>query len=130
MTIIGTAWNAAALAAMLEAHPQVTRVLYPGLPGHPGHAVAARQMAGFGTMLSFEVAGPPERATAVCQGVEVFGHATSLGGVESLLEHRGAKDWERRMGTPEGLIRVSAGIEHPDDLVRDLAQAIDRACAG
>lgn len=122
--------NAAALAAMLEAHPQVTRVLYPGLPHHPGHAVAARQMAGFGTMLSFEVAGPPERATAVCEAVEVIGHATSLGGVESLLEHRGAKDWERRMGTPAGLIRLSAGIEHPDDLVRDLAQAIDRACAG
>jgi len=122
--------NAAALAAMLAAHAQVTRVLYPGLPDHPGHAVAARQMAGFGTMLSFEVAGPPERATAVCEKVEVFGHATSLGGVESLIEHRGTKDWERRMGTPEGLIRVSAGIEHPDDLVVDLARAIDRACAG
>jgi len=120
--------NAAAIAAFLDRDPRVASVLYPGLPEHPGHAVAARQMAGFGTMLSFELGGPPERATALCEAVRVFGHATSLGGVESLVEHRGAKDWEARMGTPPGLIRLSAGIEHPDDLLADLGQALDVAC--
>ena len=121
--------NAQALAEMLAAHPKVTRVLYPGLADHPGHELAMRQQGGTGgVIIAFEVDGPPETATAVCEATELFAHATSLGGVESLMEHRGAKDWERRMGTPAGLIRVSVGIEHVDDLVADLRQAIDRAC--
>ena len=121
--------NAQALAEMLAAHPHVTRVLYPGLPEHPGHELAMRQQGGTGgVIIAFEVTGPPETATAVCEAAELFAHATSLGGVESLMEHRGSKEWERRMGTPPGLIRVSVGIEHVDDLLADLRQAIDRAC--
>ncbi len=117
--------NAQAVAEMLAAHPTVTRVLYPGLPDHPGHEIARRQMTGgFGAMISFEVDGPPERARAVCEATRLFAHATSLGGVESLLEHRGGKNWERQMGTPPGLIRVSIGIEHVGDLIADLEQAL------
>ena len=121
--------NAAALAAMLAAHPKVTSVAYPGLADHPGHELAMRQMGGAGgIMIAFEVEGPPENATAVCAATRVLAHATSLGGVESLIEHRGAKEWERQMGTPAGLIRMSVGIEHVDDLVADLTQAIAAAC--
>lgn len=120
--------NAQALAEMLAAHPHVTRVRYPGLPGHPGHEIALRQMGGGGIIIAFEVDGPPENATAVCNATRLFAHATSLGGVESLMEHRGAKSWEQQMGTPPGLIRVSVGIEHADDLLADLRQAIDATC--
>ena len=122
--------NALAVATMLAEHPQVAAVRYPGLPDHPGHELAMRQMGGGGIVVSFEVNGPPERATAVCEATRVLAHATSLGGVESLIEHRGAKEWERQMGTPPGLIRMSVGIEHVDDLLADLQQAIATACAG
>mgnify|MGYP003351902004 FL=1 len=116
--------NAQALAEMLAAHPRVTRVRYPGLPDHPGHALALRQQGGGGIIIAFEVDGAAPR---VCESARLFAHATSLGGVESLMEHRGAKDWERRMGTPPGLIRVSVGIEHVDDLLADLRRAVDAA---
>ena len=116
--------NAQALAEMLAAHPKVTSVLYPGLPDHPGHALALRQQGGGGIIISFAVDGD---ATRVCESARLFAHATSLGGVESLMEHRGSKDWEQRMGTPPGLIRVSVGIEHVDDLLADLRQAVDAA---
>ena len=121
--------NAQAIAEMLAAHPRVTAVAYPGLPDHPGHDIAMRQMGGTGgIVLAFEVEGPPENATAVCEAARLFAHATSLGGVESLMEHRGSKSWERAMGTPAGLIRVSVGIEHVDDLIADLRQAIAAVC--
>jgi cystathionine gamma-synthase len=122
--------NAQLLAELLHEHPCVTRVFDPGLPDHPGHALAQSQMDGFGTIIAFEVVGPPETARALCEATRVFAHATSLGGVESLIEHRGAKEWEQQMGTPPGLIRMSVGIEHPDDLLADLRQAIDTACSG
>ncbi len=121
--------NAQAIADMLASHPKVSSVRYPGLPDHPGHEVAARQMlGGFGSILAFEVEGEPAAALRVCESARLFAHATSLGGVESLMEHRGGKDWERQMGTPPGLIRVSVGIEHVDDLIADLRQAIAAAC--
>ena len=112
-------------AERLKAHPSVTLVRYPGLASHPGRSVAARQMNGFGTILSFEVAGGAAAADAVCEGVRLAVHGTSVGGVETLLERR-AK-WPGEETTPEGLIRLSVGLEHVDDLWADLEQALDRA---
>jgi cystathionine gamma-synthase len=118
--------NAAAVAAFLERHPKVERVHYPGLPSHPGHAVARRQMSAFGGMLSFEVKGGRDRAIAVVAGVRFFARATSLGGVESLMEHRWSTEGPGST-TPESLIRVSVGLEHPDDLIADLERALAEA---
>ena len=115
--------NAMALAEYLLDHPQVETVLYPGLPAHPGHAVAARQMAGgFGPLLSFVVKGGAEAALRVAGRLELFHRATSLGGVESLVEHR--HTIEPHTGIPEGLLRVSVGIEDVQDLIGDMAQAL------
>ena len=122
--------NAQAIAEVLVAHADVTYALYPGLPEHPGHALATRQMSGFGTIISFEVNGGAEAAARLCASALVFANATSLGGVESLIEVRGDRELERAMGTPPGLIRMSVGIEHIDDLVADLEQAISAAHAG
>lgn len=116
--------GAAALAAFLVAHPAVTHVLYPGLPGHPGHAVAARQMASFGAMLSFRVRGGEAAAVRVAAGVRLFTRATSLGGVESLIEHRASIE-PPGGPTPPDLLRVSVGLEHQDDLIDDLREALD-----
>ncbi len=116
--------GAAALAARFRSHPRVREVLYPGLPSHPGHAVAARQMqGGFGGMLSLCVVGGEEAAIGVAARVRVFKRATSLGGVESLIEHRASVEGP---GTPvpRDLLRLSVGIEHPDDLMADLEQAL------
>lgn len=115
--------NAQALAEALAGHPRVTAVHYPGLPTHPQHALAARQMTGFGGMLSFEVEGGAEAALAVAARVRLFRRATSLGGTESLIEHRASIE-SQPSPTPPGLLRVSAGLEHPDDLVEDLLQAL------
>jgi cystathionine gamma-synthase len=115
--------NALALARALEAHPKVLRVNYPGLASHPGHAVAARQMSGFGGMLSFHVKGGREAALDVVGKTKLFVRATSLGAVESLLEHRASSEGTGST-TPQDLLRVSVGLEHPDDLVEDLAQAL------
>ncbi|MGE0718277.1 MAG: PLP-dependent aspartate aminotransferase family protein [Alphaproteobacteria bacterium] len=115
--------GAAAVAEFLVGHPLVTHVHYPGLPGHPGHAVARRQMKGFGGMLSFEVAGGRDAAMAVAAGVEVFTRATSLGGVESLIEHRASIEGPDSR-TPQGLLRVSVGLESPEDLTADLYRAL------
>ena len=110
------------IAERLAAHPGVTAVYYPGLPTHPGHKVAKRQMPdGFGGMLSFVVAGGAEAANAVTDRCEVFIPATSLGSVESLIERRGR--WAGEQADP-GLLRLSIGIEDPDDLWRDLEQAL------
>jgi cystathionine gamma-synthase len=115
--------NASAIARHLTAVPRVRAVHYPGLESHPGHLLAARQMTDFGGMLSFEVEGGRRRALDIIGRCRVFKAATSLGGTESLIEHRASI--EEDSPTPEGLIRISAGIEHTDDLLDDLARAMD-----
>ena len=115
--------NAAIVAAFLASHPAVTAVHYPGLPGDPGHAVAARQMSGFGGMVSVQVMGGAEAALDVVRKVKLFTRATSLGGPESLIEHRASVEGPESR-TPPGLLRLSIGLEHPDDLVEDLDQAL------
>ena len=115
--------NAQALAEYLADHPQVETVMYPGLPDHPGHALATRQMSGgFGGLLSFVVTGGAEAALRTIGRLQLFHRATSLGGVESLAEHRFTI--EPHTGIPEGLIRLSVGIEDARDLRDDLAQAL------
>ena len=116
--------NAAKVAAWLAAHPRVETVHYPGLASHPGHEIAARQMSAFSGMLSFEVRGGREAALGVAARTEIFIRATSLGGVESLIEHRASIKGEDPR-TPQGLLRLSVGLEHPDDLIEDLAQALE-----
>ncbi len=119
--------GAALLAERLSAHPLVARVLYPGLPQHPGHDVAARQMEnGFGFMLSVQVKGGEAAAVATAAGIRLWKRATSLGGVESLIEHRASIEGP---GTPcpPDLLRLSTGIEDPDDLHADLDQALSAA---
>jgi cystathionine gamma-synthase len=115
--------NALAVARALEAHPKVVRVNYPGLASHPGHAVAARQMSGFGGMLSFHVRGGREAALDVVAKTKLFVRATSLGAVESLLEHRASSEGTAST-TPPDLLRASVGLEHPDDLIEDLRRAL------
>ncbi len=118
--------TAALLADRLRGRPGVHTVRYPGLADHPGHALAARQMRGFGTMVAFEVAGDAEVAERVCQSVEIITPGTSLGGVETLIERRAR--WAGESYLPPTLLRLSVGIEHPNDLWRDLDRALD--CAG
>ncbi len=116
--------NAAAVADFLQAHARVEAVHYPGLDAHPGHALAARQMRGFGGMLSFEVAGGREAALEMAGKLRLFTNATSLGSTESLVEHRASIE-EPRVVSPQGLLRLSVGLEDPRDLVDDLAQALE-----
>src|SRR6185369_6899365 len=111
------------LAEALASHPGVASVFYPGLPGHPGHEVARRQMSGFGGMLSFRARGGREAALGVVSRVKVFVRATSLGAVESLIEHRASSEGPAST-TPDDLLRVSVGLEHPEDLIEDLMQAL------
>lgn len=117
--------NALAVARALAGHSALEAVHYPGLEAHPGHDVARRQMSAFGGMLSLQVRGGCEAAIAVASRVELFANATSLGGVESLIEHRASSEGPHSE-TPENLLRVSVGLEHPDDLIADLEQALDR----
>jgi cystathionine gamma-synthase len=117
------AGNAAQVAAFLHEHPRVTAVYYPGLPDHPGHTIAARQMRMFGGMLSFQVSGGRDAAMRLAAHVQLFTRATSLGGVESLIEHRASIEGAAST-TPDDLLRVSVGLEHPDDLIADLEQAL------
>ncbi len=126
--------NARAIAEWLTDHPDVESVFYPGLEDHPGHDIAARQMDDFGGMLSFELEGTLEQASTVVEETEVFTLAESLGGVESLIEQpapmtHGAIPREERLeaGLTDSLIRVSVGIEHVEDLIGDLEQAIETA---
>jgi cystathionine beta-lyase/cystathionine gamma-synthase len=123
--------NGLALAQYLDGHPKVQQVFYPGLPSHPQHALAARQMAGFGGMLSFEL-GSLEHARRFLNRVRLLALAESLGGVESLVSHPATMTHasvppERRaaIGITDGLVRISAGIEDVDDLLADLSQALD-----
>jgi cystathionine gamma-synthase len=119
--------GAAFLAERLRRNPAVAQVLYPGLPGHPGHDTAARQMTGgFGGMLSVRVAGGEEAAVGVAARVRVWKRATSLGGVESLLEHRASVEGPDTP-CPRDLLRLSVGIESPEDLAADLEQALEAA---
>ena len=115
--------NALVVATALEACDSVQRVFYPGLPSHPGHAIAATQMSNFGGMLSILVRGGREEAVAVAARVKLFRNATSLGGVESLIEHRASAE-QPASRSPENLLRLSVGLENPDDLVADLLQAL------
>ena len=116
--------NAMAVARHFEGHPKLEGVLYPGLESHPGHAVAKRQMTnGFGAMLSLLVAGGAEDAKRVATRTRLFVPATSLGGVESLIEHRATVEGPDSV-VPENLLRVSVGIENADELIADLEQAL------
>jgi cystathionine gamma-synthase len=116
--------NAMELAEFLQTHPKIEKVLYPGLASHTGHDLATRQMSeGFGSLLSCIVKGGSATALEVVGKLEVFHRATSLGGVESLVEHR--HTIEPHTGIPEGLLRLSVGIEDIEDLKRDLSQALD-----
>ncbi|MFI6526736.1 cystathionine gamma-synthase [Streptomyces uncialis] len=120
--------NATRVADMLTRHPRVTKVLYPGLPEHPGHEIAAKQMKRFGGMVSFQVAGGEEAAVAVCDRAELFTLGESLGGVESLIEHPGRMTHASVVGSalevPGDLVRLSVGIENADDLLADLQRAL------
>lgn len=125
--------NAERIADALAAHPAVAKVLYPGLPGHPGHEVAAKQMRRFGGMVSFLVAGGKEAALKVCASTQLFTLAESLGGVESLIEHPGQMTHASVAGSalevPDSLVRLSVGIEDAEDLVEDLRTALDAAAS-
>lgn len=123
--------NGLALATFLDAHPKVTRVHYPGLPSHPQHALAARQMNGFGGMLAFDV-GSREAAARLLKHVSLVALAESLGGVETLLSHPASMshasmpaDLRARLGITDGLVRLSAGIEDVEDLQEDLSRALE-----
>jgi Cystathionine beta-lyases/cystathionine gamma-synthases len=121
--------NAAAVAEVLGAHPAVEAVLWPGLPDHPGHDVAKRQMRDYGGMVSFMVEGGEEAALALITRTELFTLAESLGGVESLIEHPGRMTHASVAGStnevPANLIRLSVGLETIEDLVADLLHALD-----
>ena len=120
--------NAARVADMLTAHPAVSEVLYPGLPSHPGHETAAKQMRGFGGMVTFRLRGGEEAALAVCGRTRMFTLGESLGGVESLIEHPGRMTHASAAGSalevPADLVRLSVGIESCEDLLEDLRQAL------
>lgn len=124
--------NALVIAHFLEAHPKIQRVLHPGLPSHPQHALAQRQMRGFGGTFSFCVKGGAAAAFRLLQRVRLFTLAESLGGVESLIEHPWSmthlsmpEQARRDAGISEDMIRISVGLEHADDLLADLEQALD-----
>jgi cystathionine gamma-synthase len=123
--------NAQAVVAMLQSHPKVESVLYPGLATHPGHRAAARQMRNFGGMVSFTMRAGREAALRVAASTEVFTLGESLGAVESLIEHPGQMTHASAAGSPlevpDNLVRLSVGIESTDDLVADLRSALDRA---
>ena len=115
--------NARKVAEFLAAQPQVERVNYPGLASHRGHALAAKQMRDFGGMLSVQLRGGREAALAMAGALQLFTNATSLGGCESLVEHRASTEGTHTT-TPQNLLRLSIGLEHVDDLIADLAQAL------
>ncbi|MBW0104937.1 cystathionine gamma-synthase [Pseudonocardia sp. KRD291] len=125
--------NAERVVELLSAHPGVSSVLYPGLPGHPGHEVAAKQMRRFGGMVSFLAAGGRDAALKICATTKLFTLAESLGGVESLIEHPGQMTHASVAGSmlevPDSLVRLSVGIEDVDDLLDDLRTALDAAGA-
>lgn len=115
--------NARRIAEFLASRNEVERVNYPGLASHPGHAIAAKQMRDFGGMLSIELRGGREAALAMAGRLKLFTNATSLGGCESLVEHRASVEGDRPV-SPQNLLRISVGLEHIDDLIADLVQAL------
>jgi len=126
--------SAGTIAEWLSGHPRVKRVLYPGLPSHPGHAVAARQMKGFGGMITFELDGDVAQATRFLEALEIFACAESLGGVESLAEHPAimthaslTAEARRTLGIGDGPLRLSIGLEATADLVADLERGFAAA---
>ncbi|MDH4029349.1 MAG: aminotransferase class I/II-fold pyridoxal phosphate-dependent enzyme [Chromatiales bacterium] len=121
--------SAAKIAAFLSTHQKVERVHYPGLESHPNHAVARSQMSGFGGMISFQLRSGLEEAMQAAARVELFTRATSLGGVESLIEHRASIEGPGTT-TPDNLLRISVGLESPDDLIGDLEQALGQLPTG
>ena len=129
--------GAMALAQMLSEHPAVEQVYYPGLPSHPQHELAKTQQDGFGGMLSFDVSGGRPVAQQVLEGTHLFQLAESLGGIESLIEYPEtmshasiSQEARREAGITEKTLRVSVGIEHPDDLIADMQQALDGGPSG
>jgi cystathionine beta-lyase/cystathionine gamma-synthase len=126
--------NAARVAAFLQQRPEVERVHFPGLPDHPGHALAKKQMRGFGGMVALDLRGGEPTALAFCAATGIFALGESLGGVESLIGYPWSMshaafppEEKRRKGITEGTVRLSVGIEHADDLCADLGQALDAA---
>ena len=117
--------NARQIAEFLATHKAVDTVRYPGLKSDPGYRLATQQLGGYGSIISFDVAGGASQASAVCEHVEIVRHATSLGSVETTMERRGAIAGQEHL--PSGLLRISVGIENGDDLVADLSQALERA---
>ena len=122
------------IAAFLEKHPKIDRVVYPGLASHPQHALAKEQMHGFGGMITFYIKGGMSSARAFLESVKVFALAESLGGVESLIEHPAIMthasippEIRKTLGIDDGMIRLSVGVENIEDLLRDLIQALDKA---
>jgi cystathionine gamma-synthase len=115
--------TALSVARFLEGHPAVTKVHYPGLASHPGHKIASRQMSEFGGMVSFEVRGGRDEAMSVAAALSIFTRATSLGGNHSLVEHRASVEGLATTA-PESLLRISIGLEHEDDLIADLTEAL------
>ena len=111
------------VAEFLSGHDRVERVYYAGLPSHPGHEIACKQMSMFGGMLSVEVKGGRDVAMQVAAQTKIFTRATSLGGVESLIEHRASVEGPGTT-SPAGLLRLSIGLENADDLIEDLDQAL------
>ncbi len=117
--------NAGKMAAFLNEHPKVREVFYPGLESHPGHEIAKAQMSGFGGMISFLIEGDEADALKIVHGTKIVTAATSLGGIESIWEHRRSTEGERSVA-PKDLIRFSVGLEHIDDLIADVEQALDK----
>jgi cystathionine gamma-synthase len=127
-------WNAAELVAVIEGHPAVSKVWWPGLSGHPGHDIARRQQSGYGAMTSFELHGGESTVRSFIDGLRHFTLAESLGGVESLVAHPATMthasmsvEARRTAGISDSLLRLSVGIEDPRDLVADIEAALDRA---
>jgi cystathionine gamma-synthase len=125
----GHAENAMKVARALQSHPEIEAVYYPGLKSHPQHLIARRQLCGgFGGVVSIQVRGGREAAMAVCANVKLFTHATSLGEVESLVQHQASSPTHGSdTGLVENLLRLSIGLEHPEDLIADLEQALQMA---
>jgi cystathionine gamma-synthase len=117
--------NAQKVAEFLSQHPKIQAVHYPGLATHSGHKIAAGQMSSFGGMMSVEVRGGEKEAFRICAAVQLFTHATSLGGTHSLIEHRASVEGAATK-SPPNLLRLSIGLEHPDDLIEDLEQALSK----
>jgi cystathionine beta-lyase/cystathionine gamma-synthase len=128
--------NAARIAEFLDRNRErlgIERLIFPGLPDHPGHEIARRQMKGFGSMISFAVSGGQARANQVAQNLDLFAYAVSLGGVESLIQHPASMthkvvppEQREKLGITDNLLRVSVGIENAADLIADLERALSR----